>query len=153
MGMLRGLLRLLILRHHAGPDGFRLNSKLCAVFSEADICCEFFIGSVQDDEGDLVIFFEGCYFEFVGVSAHADSDCSRLKEMGEMPEAAEDIAFSEFFAATIKEVWGIAEVSYMVRTALFVQDQVLVEEGVHSFIEISHHVMGIFLCIVQIIIC
>lgn len=26
------------------------------------MCCEFFIGPVQDDEGNLVIFFEGCYF-------------------------------------------------------------------------------------------
>ena len=25
------------------------------------MCCEFFIGPVQDDEGNLVIFFEGCY--------------------------------------------------------------------------------------------
>ena len=50
------------LRHHAGPDGLRLNSNLCTVFSEADMCCEFFIGPVQDDEGNLVIFFEGCYF-------------------------------------------------------------------------------------------
>ena len=108
------------------------------------MCCEFFIGPVQDDEGDLVIFFEGCYFEFVGVSAHADSDCSRLKEMGEMPEIAEDIAFFKFFAVTVKEVWGIAEVSYMVRTALFVQDQVPVEEGVHPFVEISHHVVAYF---------
>ena len=49
------------LRHHAGPDGLRLNSNLCTVFSEADMCCEFFIGPVQDDEGNLVIFFEGCY--------------------------------------------------------------------------------------------
>lgn len=52
----------------------------------------------------------------------------------------------------IKE-WCIAEVLHMVRTAHFVQDQVPVQENVHTRIQISDNVMGILLCVRQMILC